>query len=343
MKSRACLLVAILSLAPAVAAAGDWPQFRFDAGRTAASPEELPAGLGLQWVRQLPPPRPVFPAEVRLRFDTSYEPVVLGRTLFLPSMVTDSVTALDTETGEPRWQFFAEGPVRLAPVAWENKVYFVSDDGQLYCLDAGSGQLLWKFSGLPPGARDRKLLGNQRLVSLWPAWGGPVLQDGVVYFGCGIWSAYGVCVHALEAVTGRVIWTNAGSNHIAGANMDHGVGNEAGLTPQGYLAVVHDRLVVPCGAQLPAFLDRKTGELGTYCMGWGGRNGLPKGTWFVAGAGHYLSHSGDLYDIARVNDEELNDPRWPVDFKSQLYPGDGRGFSRTCARAPELQIPVGSS
>ncbi len=321
MKTCTWWTLVTVGLTAAAAAAGDWPQFRYDAGRTAASPEELPAELQRLWVRQFPPPRPVYPAEVRLRFDASYEPVVQGQTLFLPSMVTDSVTALDTRTGEPCWQFFAEGPVRLAPVAWQDKVYFVSDDGHLYCLDAGSGQLRWKFQGLPPGARDRKILGNQRLISLRPAWGGPVLQDGVVYFGCGIWSAYGVCVHALDAATGRVIWTNADSNHIAGANMDHGVGNEAGLTPQGYLAVVHDRLIVPCGAQLPAFLDRQTGQLGAYCMGWGGRNGLPKGTWFVAGTSHYLSHSGDLYDIARVNDETLNDPRWPVDFKSQLYPG----------------------
>ncbi|MBM4094353.1 MAG: hypothetical protein FJ276_33840, partial [Planctomycetes bacterium] len=117
------------------------------------------------------------------------------------------------------------------------------------------------------------------------------------------------------------------SNHIPKANMDHGIANEAGLTPQGYLAVVHDQLVVPCGAQLPAFLDLKSGVLGTYCMGWGGRNGLPKGTWFVAGTGQYLSHSGDLYDIACVNDEKLNDSRWPTDFKSKLYPGE---FTRLC-------------
>ena len=29
-----------------------------------------------------------------------------------------------------------------------------------------------------------KLLGNRRLISLWPAWGGPVLHDGLLYFGC---------------------------------------------------------------------------------------------------------------------------------------------------------------
>ena len=228
-------------------------------------------------------------------------------------------------SGAERWQFFAEAPVRFAPVAWEGGVYFVSDDGYLYCVDAADGKLRWKFRSLPPGKSDRKLLGSGRLVSLFPARGGPVIHDGVVYFGAGIWSGYGVAIHALDARSGQVVWSNTDSNRIPKANMDHGIAHDAGLTPQGYLAVVGDTLVVPCGAQLPAFLDLKTGKLKPYWMGWGGRNGLPKGTWFVAGAKNYLSHSGDLYDITRPNDERFDDPRMRTDFKSMLYPG---GFTR---------------
>ena len=215
------------------------------------------------------------------------------------------------------------------PVAWQDKVYFVSDDGHLYCVDAANGQLRWKFQGRPPGATERKLLGNGRLISLWPARGGPVLHDGMLYFGCGLWSDYGVCVHALDANSGAVVWSNTDSNHIPKANMDHGIANVAGLTPQGYLAVVNDKLVVPCGAQLPAFLDLKTGKLGTYCMGWGGRNGLPKGTWFVAGAGHYLSHGGDLYDITRLNDEHLTIRAGRRTSKACCIPAGSRGCAST--------------
>ncbi len=311
-------VVAVLS---STAPGADWPQYRYDAARGAASPEQLPAELHLQWVRHLPPPRPAFPGEVRLRFDATYEPVVLGRSMFVPSMVTDSVTALDTETGAERWRFFAEGPVRFAPVAWEGGVYFISDDGCLYCVEAADGRLRWKFRGLPPGTSERKLLGNGRLVSLRPARGGPVLKDGILYFGAGLWSKYGVAIHAVDAKSGKVVWSNTDSNQIPKANMDHGIAHFAGLTPQGYLAVVNQTLVVPCGAQLPAFLDLKTGRLGAYSMGWGGRNGLPKGTWFVAGARNYLGHGGDLYDITRPNDEHFAKPSRGADFKGQLYAG----------------------
>jgi len=315
-------LIIVACLLAAHVRAGDWPQFRYDAGRTAASSHELPSNLQLRWTRALPAPRPAFPHEIRLAYDASYEPVVLGSTMFVPSMVADSVTALDTETGNERWRFFAEGPVRFAPVAWQGKVYFVSDDGYLYCLDANDGSLCWKYRGLPEGKHDRKVIGHGRLVSLWPARGGPVLADGVVYFGAGLWPTEGVFVHAVDAAAGQAVWSNIDSGHIPRSNWDHGVGHYAGLTPQGYLAIVGDRLIVPCGAQLPAFLDLKTGALQTYTMGWGGRLGLPKGCWFVAAIGKYLSHSGDLYDITRPSEERLAKTKpGQTDYKPMLYPG----------------------
>ena len=163
-------------------------------------------------------------------------------------------------------------------------------------------------------------MGNGRLVSLFPARGGPVLADGIVYFAAGIWSGEGVFVHALDAKSGAVVWSNVDSDRIEAANMDHGVAQYGGISPQGYLAVVDNKLVVPCGPHLPAVLDLKTGELGNYTMGWGGRVGLAKGTWFVAGVGKYLMHAGDLYDIRRPNDERFGNARGR-DYKRMLYLG----------------------
>lgn len=235
----------------------DWPMWRYDAGRTAASPAALPAALHLQWVRDLPKPAPAWSEEqYKLQFDRSYEPVVLGKQIFVPSMVSDKVVAYDTDTGKQNWQFFCDGPVRFAPVASHGRVYLGSDDGCLYCLDAKEGDLLWKVCLAPS---NRKVLGNGRFISAWPARGGPVLQDGKIYCSASIWPFMGVFLYALDATTGRVIWENSGT----GANyipQPHNSPAFAGVAPQGYLAANAEKLLVT-SRTVPACFDRKTGEL----------------------------------------------------------------------------------
>ena len=69
----------------------------------------------------------------------------------------------------------------------------------------------------------------------------------------------GIFVHALDAETGEVQWTNSGtgSNYLV---QQHGSPAFAGVAPQGYLAATKDVLLVSGGMTVPAALDRKTGE-----------------------------------------------------------------------------------
>lgn len=295
--------IGIHVLLASAALAADWPTWRHDAARTAASPEALAETLHLAWQRDLPLPAPAWPKEPhRLGFDAVYEPVARGKTLFVPSMVTDSVTAYDTDTGAEKWTFFAGGPVRFAPVVWEGGVAFASDDGYLYCVNPVDGALRWKVCGLPSDRRDRKILGNERLVSLYPARGGPVLVGKTIVFGAGLLPFEGVYLHAVDADTGRILWSNTESHAIADALDDHklhtGPRGVAGISPHGYLSTVGDRLAVPSGRGLPAFVDPGTGRLDKYESGWGGRPSLAKGSWFVAAAGDHWFHSGDMYTVS---------------------------------------------
>ena len=260
---------AVSTLAAARSASpGDWPMWRYDASRSAASPVDLPDRLGPRWVRELARPQPAWPNERRLEFDASYEPIIMGKTLFVGSPNDGSVTAFDTETGRQRWKHHTEGPVRFAPVAWRGKLYVGSDDGYLYCLEAASGALLWKVRGCPEARPDRRHLGNARLVSYWPVRGGPVLADGTVYFAAGIWPTLGVFLHALDAETGRAKWINRQAHVIEKVRLDHNALHEAGLSPQGYLVIAGDKLVVPNGRSMPARLDRQTGKLLYYVQGY---------------------------------------------------------------------------
>jgi outer membrane protein assembly factor BamB len=293
---RCLFLTGVLLLFPAPSNAGDWPSWRHDASRSAASPDPLPARLHLQWVRRLPTLEPAWPDQPKLQVDDVYEPVALGKRMFVGSSVFDTVTAYETRTGKETWRFQAEGPVRYPPAAWEDRVYFTSDDGYLYCLDAGKGTLLWKFRG---GPSDRRILGNGRLISTWPARGAPVLADGTVYFAAGIWPFMGVFVHALDARTGKVIWTNDGDSCIY-IKQPHNTDSFAGVAPQGALVVSGDRLIVPGGRSVPAVLDRKTGKLLYFRLGENSKRGggaavsatakvfFNGGAAFETGAGAYL-------------------------------------------------------
>ncbi|MDA1051482.1 MAG: PQQ-binding-like beta-propeller repeat protein [Planctomycetota bacterium] len=265
-------LLGIVTLAStSVARSADWPMWRNDVVRSGVSAGELPDRLRLQWTRTLPAPLPAWPNEARLHFDSSYEPVVLGSRMFVGSMVDGSLTAIDSSSGEELWRFYTNGPVRLAPVAFDGRVCFGSDDGWLYCVDAVSGELMWKVSGAPEERASHRHLGNARLVSFWPVRGGPVVADGVVYFGAGIWPTMGVFVRAVDVSSGRVIWTNDNSHAIENVRVDHNYMQESGISPQGHMLVRGDMLIVPNGRSMPARFDRKTGKLHYFVQGY--RNG----------------------------------------------------------------------
>ncbi len=291
------LLLAIVAILPSGNGyCADWPMWRGDPLRTGASSAELPPELHLQWSRQFGAPLPAWPNEARLHFDASYEPVVLGSRMFVGSMVDGSLTAIDCASGDELWRYYTDGPVRLAPVAFDGRVCFGSDDGWLYCVDAASGELAWKVSGAPEDRERYRHLGNARLVSFWPVRGGPVVADGVVYFGAGIWPTMGVFVRAVDARSGRVIWTNDNSHAIENVRVDHNYEQESGISPQGHMLVRGDMLIVPNGRSMPARLDRKTGKLHYFVQGY--RNGDSR-----------VVVSGDLALVGRTGVVSLKDGR----------------------------------
>jgi len=289
---RAVLLVlfALLSYFAPICAAADWPMSRFNSQRTAASPEALPEELQLNWVREFPALRPAWPDQPKLQTDVAYDPVVSGKRMYLGSSRFDCVMALDTETGEEIWKFQLDGPTRFAPVVWEHNIYVACDDSFLYCLDADNGKLNWSFRG---GPHDRRVLGNDRLISMWPARGAPVIADGKVYFAAGIWPFMGVFLHALDARTGNVIWTNSGDGALF-IKQPHNAEAFAGIAPQGELVVSGNKLLIPGGRSIPAIYDRPTGKLSAYLLAENGKRG---GGCEVAATNSLMINGGEAFDL----------------------------------------------
>lgn len=248
--------------------------WRKDAGRTGVTSMELPERLQLRWVRELPALTPAYHSS-RLQFDAGHEPIVADRRVLIASSVTDSLTAYHLETGAELWSFRADGPIRFAPAIWEDSVLVGSDDGVLYCIDLQSGQQRWQYRAVPS---ERRLLGNRRLISVWPIRGGPVVVDGNVYFAAGVWPFEGVFVYSLDIKTGQLVWRNDSLGYRY-SQQPHNTQAIGGLAPQGYLIANGDELIVPCSTAYPAVLDRKTGELIEFDLPSPGR--FPGG-WFAA-------------------------------------------------------------
>ena len=265
--------------------------------------------MGLAWTLKLREPDPAWHAtEEKIQFDRMYEPVVADGRMFIGSMTSDRLTAYDAESGRELWRHYVDGPVRFAPVVHDDKVYFVCDDGNLYCLGADDGALRWKYKG---GPAERKVLGNDRLIDIYPARGAPVVYDGNVYFAASIWPLMGVFIHALDAETGEVLWTNSGTGSMY-IPQQHDGPAFSGIAPQGYLAATEELLLVAGGQTVPAAFDRHTGHLVHY--------NLHSRRMGSKGGGGYQVRVGDGFFVNRGDMYRLTDGKFVAKAFDPLLP-----------------------
>jgi outer membrane protein assembly factor BamB len=270
--------------------ADDWPMWRYDATRSAASTQPLSEQLQVVWKLQLPPRVQAWDDPLNLdlmTYDRIFEPIVMGGRMFVGFNDQDKLVAYDADTGRPLWTFYTEAPVRLPPAGSGGHVYFCSDDGFLYCVDAVSGRLVWKFSGAPSS---QHAIGNRRLTSAWPARGGPVVRDGTVYFAASIWPFMGTFIYALDADSGSVRWVNdhTGSQYI---KQPHSAPSFAGVAPQGALVATESMLLVPGGRSVPAVFDRASGAQRYFELNAGGKG--TGGSFVAANEKHFYVHTRD--------------------------------------------------
>jgi len=266
---------------PAQAVSKDWPTYRFDITRRAVTTETIGPQLFLQWrytPRHAPEPAWPKPAEEmpRMHSDNAYHVAAADGSVYFGSCVTNKVYSIDMNSGKTRWTFYTEGPVRFAPMVDNKRLYVGSDDGYVYCLDAKKGKLVWKYRAGPTG---EKVIGNGRMISLWPVRTSVLVDDGTVYFGAGVFPYEGIYICALNADDGSVIWRNDTIGDRA-HELDYG-----GISPHGYLVASENTLYVPSGRAMPAAFDRKTGKFLFYSSA-GGKTG---GTWTLLDDGNLIA------------------------------------------------------
>ncbi|MCL4201456.1 MAG: PQQ-binding-like beta-propeller repeat protein [Pirellulaceae bacterium] len=259
-----------------------WPAYQRDARRSAVSEQELTLPLAIAWIHSGPRPQPAWPEPGRtphpLDFDGADQPVAAEGMVFFGSSSDDTLYALRATDGSIGWTFTADGPIRFAPQISEGRCFFASDDGRVYCLDAGTGEEIWRFQAVP---ENRMVAGNGRMISRWPCRSGVLVLDGTVYATAGMWPSEGVYYYALDAADGRVKWCQDTLNALYLAYPHDGL-SFGGPTPQGYLLSDGEVLVVPTGHSAPAVLDAKTGQF----LHW--RQQSPGSTWASLGDGFVM-------------------------------------------------------
>ena len=236
-------------LSSAIGFCADWPTYMHDNERTGITEETLTLPIGLQWIHESRhAPQPAWPPAAkrnhwgnqilsqRVTFDRAHHVVMAEGRIYFGTSADDKVICLDQKTGQQRWQFFAEGPVRLAPSLNDGKVYFGSDDGFVYCLAADDGQLLWKKRIAPEA---RRIPGNERIISAWPVRSGVMVLDENIRCTAGIFPRQGAYQFALDASTGKKLAQGAFN-----------------ISPQGYLQLRDDRLYFDSGRSGMIFLSR---------------------------------------------------------------------------------------
>ncbi len=253
-------LVLIFIAAPLIAA--DWPTFLHDAQRTSSTTETLRTPLKLAWKSGAPEGgTQAWPDEAkrdeyragkalvpRYSFDRANHVAAVGDRVFFGSAQSHWMRCADASTGAVKWTFFSDGPIRLAPTVADGRVYFGSDDGSAYCVDAAKGTLVWKNT--PAGEASKLLPNDGRFVSPWAVRTGVIVDKGTAYFGAGLFPHEGVFVCAVDASTGKI---------TSPTHWQHRFENE--FTPQGALVLAEDRVFLPAGRSTPWMLDRTTGKV----------------------------------------------------------------------------------
>ncbi|MHC4541732.1 MAG: outer membrane protein assembly factor BamB family protein, partial [Planctomycetota bacterium] len=172
--------------------AEDWPTYRHDAARSGYTETSVPVKVGPKWHSQL---------GGRLS-----SPVVAEGKVFIASVDTHQIYALDADLGVVAWSYITGGRVDSPPTVWKGRVLFGSADGYVYCLRASEsdGALVWRFRAAP---MDRRMCSFEQLESVWPVHGSVLIRAGELWCVAGrsMFVDGGLRLLRLNPVTGRLI------------------------------------------------------------------------------------------------------------------------------------------
>lgn len=195
----------------------DWPTHRHDSTRSGATPCSIPDSPNVLWtVNVALTSKNVEKDEWRLRVGQRVTaPVVVGDTAYVADVQGNQVAAIDIDGGSQRWAFTTGSRIDSPPTIHDGKCFVGSRDGYAYCLDAASGELLWRYRVAPI---DQRIMVHGQLESTWPVSGSLLVQNGSIFASAGRApdADGGITVVALDPSNATLRWETTVRDDIFG-------------------------------------------------------------------------------------------------------------------------------
>jgi len=267
----------------------DWPTYRRDAQRSAASTASVGEGLRVLWQWKPVGAKPLKDvhspaAGPRLSPDfMATAPVAAAGNVWFASH-DGTVRCMKAADGKEVWRFATGGMLFAPPTIWKGRAMVGGGDGRIYCLDAATGRCLWQLLAAP---RDRRVFWFGHLISTWPVVPGVVVQDDVAYAVAGYQKENGVHAYAIDPKSGNVLW----EKDDAGSGVQGGPASAYGNC--GQAAVGGGRLWLCSSSASPGSFELASGDWKPAGGGqYGCEIGVLDGKWVIQG-GRRLSETQD--------------------------------------------------
>lgn len=124
----------------------DWPTYRHDGSRSGSTNASVSGKLETKW---------------RAKLGGRLSSLVLAEgKVFVASIDTHTVYAMDSQSGDKAWSYTAGARVDSPPTIYKGRVIFGSADGWVYCLRALDGKMAWRYRVAPT---DRRVMNFEQL------------------------------------------------------------------------------------------------------------------------------------------------------------------------------------
>ncbi|MGQ9663597.1 MAG: outer membrane protein assembly factor BamB family protein, partial [Kiritimatiellia bacterium] len=183
----------------------DWPMFRANLSRGNTTAALLGTNLWLKWSANVGLGGKTRGAMDSERTGLAQATAAWGL-VFVADIDGGRVVALDAESGAQKWSWHAGSRIAFSPTLHNGLAFLGAADGWVYCLDAMTGQLVYRLKIAP---RERFIGGHDKLESMWPVANDVFIAHGTAFAVAGFATSIhgGLRLVAFDPATGKVRWS----------------------------------------------------------------------------------------------------------------------------------------